>query len=560
MIHYHASLAVSATTIVLSGRVGVLAWRRRPEPGAACLAAAMFATCWWIAALGAGMGADTLTEKLFWVRLEWIGVVVLPVAWFLFALQYTGRTDGLSRPSMGAVGAGVAAAVALVWTNPRGLVRSGVAIDVVDGIAVLEQTYEPLFWVLLGAMLTLASLGTAMLLALAVRSRSLYRGQAVALSMAALLPLAGTAVFLAELPPWPSQNAIPVAFTLSGMLHAWAVSRYRLLERLPVPRRVTRDIVIEQMDAGVVVIDARGEIVDVNGRAATLLGTTEELVGSPATERLPGYDAACDEGESTVVTCDGGGGRWLEIGVTPIRTGGDRVTGRIAVLSDVTDRRHRQQRLDVLDRVLRHNLRNEINVMHSYADRVDDEEVAGVIKERASDVIELADTARDVERVLEAASGDGEPVDLSAALEFALADVEGENDGATIDLHTPDGQDVYCHRIVEPIVAHLVENILRRAEADEPTVTVRVRATPDDVRLDVAAEGADIQRAELRAVRDDSETPLNHANGLRLWLVVWGTQRIGGSVTFHTDSSGSVVTLRVARRERPHESAPPGDR
>jgi len=557
MIHYHASLAVSATTIALSGWVGALAWRRRPEPGATCLAAAMFATCWWIAALGIGMGADSLSEKLLWVKLEWVGVVVLPIAWFLFALEYTGRSDGLSRPSMGVVGAGAAAVVALVWTNPRGLVRRDLALDVVDGIAVLEQSYEPLFWVLLGGMLTLASLGTAMLLALAVRSRSLYRGQAIALSLAAVLPLAGTAVFLADLPPWPSQNAIPVAFTLSGMLHAWAVSRYRLLERLPVPRRVTRDIVIEQMDAGVVVIDARGEIVDANSRAATLLGTTGALVGTHATERLPGYDAACDEGESTVVTYDGGG-RWLEIGVTPIRTGRDRVTGRVAVLSDVTDRRHRQQRLDVLDRVLRHNLRNEINVMHSYADRVDDDEVASVIKERASDVIELADTARDVERVLEAASGDGEPVDLSAALKFALADVEGENDDATVDLRTPD-RDVYCHRIVEPIVANLVENILRRAEADEPTVTVRVRSTADDVRLDVAAEGADIQRAELRAVRDDSETPLNHANGLRLWLVVWGTQRIGGSVTFHTNTSGSVVTLRVARRERPHEPAPSGE-
>jgi len=552
MTLYGLSLAVAATTIALSGGVGALAWRRRPEPGATWLAVAMFATCWWVAALAIGMGTDTLAGKLFWVRLEWIGVVVLPVAWFLFALEYTGRTDGLSRPAIGAVVAAVAAVVALIWANPRGAVRSDLALEVGGGVAMLDQTYGPLFWLLVGAMLTLASIGTGMMLTLAFRSRSLYRGQAAALSASALLPLVGVGAFLADVVPWPALHAIPIAFTLSGVLNVWSVSRYRLLERLPVPRRVARDIVVEQMDDGVVVIDGCGEIVDVNDRAATLLGEPEALVGAPAERHVPEYGVAFDEGETIAVASRG---RWLKVRVTPIRNGCDRITGRVAVLRDVTDRRHRQQRLDVLNRVLRHNLRNEINVVYGFADRLDDasdDDVAGMIKETASGIVELADKAREVERILDEANADGEPIDLLAALDCALGEIEANVDGATIELERPGRSGVYAHRIVEPIVANLVENVLRNAETDDPSVGVRVAAVGDDVRIDVAAEGADVQPAELSAVRDGSETQLDHANGLRLWLVVWGTRRIGGSVTFHTEDDDAVVTFRFDRCD-PHD-------
>ena len=74
--------------------------------------------------------------------------------------------------------------------------------------------------------------------------------------------------------------------------------------------------------------------------------------------------------------------------------------------------------------------------------------------------------------------------------------------------------------------------------------------TADDaIDVDVSAEGSTIPEAELRAVEDGTETQLEHASGLRLWLVVWGTRQLGGSVTF--DGDDSIVTLRVDRSELP---------
>jgi PAS domain S-box-containing protein len=553
---YYVVAGVTAATCCITLGIGSLALRQRPEPGATWLGASMVASTVWQLAIGFGLGAGSLSERLLWTELGWIGIAALPVAWLLFTLDYTGRGHVVSKRAVVGGFSLAAVAVAVVWANPRGLVRHDVSYEMYLGVSYLDQTYGPLFWLVIACLNLVGFVGTTLLLKLALESESLYRGQATAMTAAALFPHAGSFAYLFGVTPHPALNPIPFSFTVSGLLLVLAISQYQFLDRIPIPRRVARNLVVERMDDGVVVVDRRGEIVDVNDRALELLAREERPIGRSAAQFVPGYDDAVGEEGSanpTNIVTSTGTPRRIEVRETSVRDVHDRVTGRIVVLRDVTEQRTREQRLDVLNRVLRHNLRNEINVVYGYADHLagdPDEDAAKVIKEKSSTIVELADKAREIERVLDAAKTDGEPIEIIPALNYVLADVERRADGATLDLTVQTTDDAHCHSVVEAVVENLVEDLIQYAESDAPRIELAVAAEDDQIRIDVAAD-VTIPEAELRAVRDGSETQLEHASGLRLWLVVWGVRQVGGSITFDPDDD-TVVSIRVDRRDPPN--------
>ena len=43
------------------------------------------------------LGSSDLPTVVFWDNVTWLGTVMAPTAWFVFALQYTGRAQWLTR-------------------------------------------------------------------------------------------------------------------------------------------------------------------------------------------------------------------------------------------------------------------------------------------------------------------------------------------------------------------------------------------------------------------------------------------------------------------------------
>ncbi|MEF8886811.1 MAG: hypothetical protein V5A30_03320 [Haloarculaceae archaeon] len=115
------------------------------------------------------------------------------------------------------------------------------------------------------------------------------------------------------------------------------------------------------------------------------------------------------------------GGRRQEFRVTPASledSGGGHV-GYTLVFQDVTEAVRREQRLSVLNRVLRHNLRTDLSVAMGYvevsADRVENDEVRDLLEEAEAALAGLVTTgekARLVERTVKRAGADPGPVAL----------------------------------------------------------------------------------------------------------------------------------------------------
>ncbi len=222
--------------------------------------------------------------------------------------------------------------------------------------------------------------------------------------------------------------------------------------------------------------------------------------------------------------------------------------------------KEREQRLQVFNRVLRHNLRNDMTVVVNYAEFVADEsddpqvrQAAEKISSRGWDLVDLSEKARRVGDAME--GDDAAPVEIdpeSVAADAADA-VRAEYPDADIAVESGDTPPANAIPALDAAVENLCENAVEHNE--NPSVTVSVERTTDAddqrwVRIAVADDGSGIPDHERAVLTEGEETDLEHGSGLGLWLVNWVVERSGGRLTFaENDPQGSVVRIDLPPAE-----------
>jgi PAS domain S-box-containing protein len=234
-----------------------------------------------------------------------------------------------------------------------------------------------------------------------------------------------------------------------------------------------------------------------------------------------------------------------------------RVDG-FAVYTDLTAITRHERRLQVMNRVLRHNLRNEVNVVLGHAASLRDgvadpaarDEALRSVAEAGRRLAALADEASAIDRVLDAPVDDA-AVDLVPVVREAVADVRRRFPSATVRTDLPDTLAVRATDHLAVAVDSLVDNAARHNPAETPRVWVRASAAATDGWADLRIEddGPRIPADERRVVTGDAEiTQVHHGSGLGLWVVKWVTESFGGEVAFEERAGGgNSVRLRLPR-------------
>lgn len=555
-------------TITVGVTTALLAWRDRSEPGAKPLVAMLFGQCWWSIFLVFQLEATTLAAKLHWVNVSWIGVVIIPVAWLLFALEYTGRDHYIQPRYVAAISVVPAVTVLLALTGEyHNLLYVDSKLVQQGGRTMIELSAGPWYWVIAGYTYLLGVLGSIPLLGLISSDALPFRAQSGALLVGTLAPWASNALHLAGMIPVPGLDPTPIAFTISGVAYLGALRRFRLFRTSPAPNRSARRLVFERMHEGAVVVDSHDFIVDVNENATDILGVTlDGAKGQPAGEIIPGYEELPENGQASdhVTISRDDGTHFYDVTVTRIDDFHDRSIGRVITFHDVGEHLRQQQRLEVLNRVLRHNIRTETNLISGYADVIEDEDGwAATIKDHAVHINELGEKAREIADMFEREGEPAEAASLDGLLSRAVATVRDEHPEVTLD-YEPTAEDVNVARVLDPVFSNVVENAAQHNTNPEPRVRIRVETSGDHARISVADNGPGIHEYERSVLERGRETSLEHGSGLGLWLIKWGTAIAGGEVTFDAnDPSGSIITVEVpvlsraeTRRREPERVAP----
>ena len=262
--------------------------------------------------------------------------------------------------------------------------------------------------------------------------------------------------------------------------------------------------------------------------------------------------------EARLVTADGTT-RLVRTTGQPVASGGTPVLR--GTIQDITERKARRQQLMVFNRVLRHNLRNDLNVMIGCAEEIeravdgasaDDAatldrvgEDARHIVSAAEELLETSERARTFDRIYEQIR-DVKPVEIRSLLESVATEYRDANPTATVRVEGPNVAVLTNPRATHVAVDELVDNAFEHSTDDGPTVTLRVTERADGtVQLSVADRGEGIPKMEREVIAEGKERPLKHGSGLGLWMVKWLVTPIGGSIEIEDNEPGGAVVSIV---------------
>jgi len=332
------------------------------------------------------------------------------------------------------------------------------------------------------------------------------------------------------------------------------------------------------------VLDTDGTFREVNDAMVELTGYDREaLIGQPfamlidedererAERRI--RDALFEDEESvgrieaTLQAADGTV-RHCEVNVALLRSD-EGMEGTVGVIRDVTGQRQREQRLAVLDRVLRHNIRNEMNVVLGRAEAIervtDDEDIAEHVRrigQKAKDLVGMSEDIRRFSDALAPSVGTARPRETFEVVVDVVEEFRKMYPDAEVRIRVKATPWMYVHESVLAAVEEVVHNAIVHNDRPEPTVEVTIDAHGDaetgEVTIAVADDGPGLPEDERAVLTGDGETPLNHASGIGLWLVNWAVRKSGGHLSFaENDPRGSVVRIHLQQARPPDEASDP---
>lgn len=467
-------------------------------------------------------------------------------AWLWFVLRYTRRIGRREKVAVTALG-GVTFLVATL----NGFVGAAVAFDYINIDPELRVSFTRFASVVevLGTGVAVG-MGVGLLYETAANHRPFRQRAVVGLSLPIVLPWLVRYLYqFGLITGFVSISMLRIASLSIGLAGLWlTVTKYDLFDQLPASRSVGRQTAFDASDSAIVVINNEDNVADLNPAARELfsvsaldtVGTSldnllPEVIdsddlrdGEPIVFRMP-EDETVVEAIMTAATDDSG---------TPI--------GRTIVFTDITAERRRQQRIQVLNRVLRHNLRNDLNAAKGYVGVMADggpeaETYQRKVESLLDDLVIIGKKAQLAENVLEADPLSSSATPFPKLITDALDSINQKYDEVPVSGSIPKSTALRINPVViGSIIEELIENAIRHT--DSP-VTVSYDA--ETATLIVDDDGPGIPDHEIAALDNAQETDLQHGSGLGLWLVKWGTDSFGGTVEFDTDETGTSVRVSI---------------
>lgn len=213
--------------------------------------------------------------------------------------------------------------------------------------------------------------------------------------------------------------------------------------------------------------------------------------------------------------------------------------------------------LTLLHRVMRHNLRNDLNVVHGYAnltkiaiEKGQATRYCEQISETTAQMIRYSEHARHIRKVTET-SGRRHAIDLGELLARVQSANSALGDTVAVTTDIPDSFEVQANPMLEAAVDELLTNAVIHNTASDPRVLIEGADIGEGmVELRIVDNGPGIPAEELETLRGEPGTEVQHPTGLGLWFVDWTATHSGGEFRIERpESGGTRAVLRLPKSE-----------
>jgi PAS domain S-box-containing protein len=319
------------------------------------------------------------------------------------------------------------------------------------------------------------------------------------------------------------------------------------------------EALFEASPVPMVLLDADGTIERWNRAATTTFGWESATVTgeqyplfTDADTREAFMERVCD-GERIVgleTTHQGRDGSLVEVELYahPLTEGGE-VSSIIVSAIDITELKQREQHLGVLHRIMRHTLRNKLNVIYAVGEQLVDETsdepaFSGRLIDATEELIHLSDQAERIDSDLRRVDSPA-PVALDALLTGVSDRLDEDHDGATVEL-TGDVPSVPVPDIARRIVNQLIEHAIEHSDSDRPAVAVDA-AVERRIVVSVTSERDELTEGERGFLTRDESAALLHGSQMNLAHAEILASELGGQLSADETADETTVSVELPR-------------
>lgn len=375
-------------SVTLTFLMGVYAFRFRRQLAAIPFVAMCFLATLWAGTYIFELGSTSLVIKIWAVKIGYIGVIGVPLAWTAFALAYSGHGNWLTRRNISLALVFPIITLLVIWTTDFHhwfFTEFDTFVDESSGLTLIWNPLGWWFWLHAIYIYGILVFGTIFLFREYWNKKDVYRSQMLINILAVLLPWVSNGIVIAGLLP-VRIDITSVMFSLSILILGWGFLRYRLLDIVPVAHRA----VFDSLSDAVIVLDPHLRVVELNPAALDLFNLKEnEVIGKPFQATFRPY-IQLDESSlkkhgyhrELVVENYDGPIFWLDLFVSTLRDSAGQGGGHIVTLRDVTNIKENESALAIArDQAMQagnfktqllanvsHELRTPLGVILGYTD------------------------------------------------------------------------------------------------------------------------------------------------------------------------------------------------
>jgi PAS domain S-box-containing protein len=246
---------------------------------------------------------------------------------------------------------------------------------------------------------------------------------------------------------------------------------------------------------------------------------------------------------------------WNRLTVAPVRDTDGAVRNYIGFQQDVTESVRDRRHIEKLGRYLRHNVRNEMNVILGFAKLLQAEEDPPVaeyavsIERTAGKLLGNMETQRRITKILR-----GDPairaIDVIETLETVIEALREQYPEGDMSLSGPDSVTVQGTDQLSLALEELITNAIKHNDSTSPSVSIDVSRGSESVTITITDNGPGIPEMERKILTEGiKETPTYHSQGLGLWLTQLVVSQSDGTIHLHEDASRGTEISVVLRRD-----------
>lgn len=376
---------------------GIIAWRRRPSPGAGYIAGALFSAAIYAFGYAFELKSNDLETILGWLRFEYVGIVSLSPLWMAASLRYTNHQSWLRTPRVLLLWVIPVVVLVAFYTNSlHGLYYVNTTLDTSGPFPSIHFEHGPLYVLQAGYIFFVLITSSILLFRYLLYPYPLYRRQSGLILASNVLIFLVITLYFAGIQPVAGIDIVVYAVIMGCMVVGVGLVRYHLVDFLPT----ARDMLFDRLSDGVLVVDSKNRLIDFNPKAKQLFDLNESSIGADFLSQLPEaiQPVFCDLGsicEQREFYDDRHGPCYYEVNCTPIPGSRGEAENLLVMVHEITPLKRMHIALAEMNARLDERVQTRTREYLQTIDRLEEE-----VRRRKETEAELQEMQRDlVERV-----------------------------------------------------------------------------------------------------------------------------------------------------------------